>query len=385
MKGRKVQKKSTLPLPPHDRPVLWIHASSLGEFEQGIPIIRQMKKEKPEYFILITFFSPSGYKIQKNFSEADCVLYLPKDTVSEMSSFLDHFKPQMLVLVKYDFWPVMINETTKRGIQIYLVSAVFRTSQLFFQWYGKWYLSLLKSFTHIFVQDDESKSLLESQGIDNVSIAGDTRIDRVLELKKGNSEIPGIENFVGGSKIIVAGSSWQSEEKFLRNYIDEDNFGDIKIILAPHDVSLPHLGAIETQFGSSLIRYSQILSDPEKHNKQSVLLIDQIGLLSRLYRYADIAIVGGAFGSGLHNILEPAVFGLPIIFGPKYHKFIEASELIKTGAAFSVNSYPEFHDILNSIFSDQKHLFNASKACRAFVDNHKGATKLITSHLLENA
>ena len=372
-------------MPPPEKPVIWFHASSLGEFEQGLPLIQKWKEKKPGHFILLTFYSPSGYKLKKNYDGVDRVMYLPREITGEVRSFLDHFRPEIAVLIKYEIWPLLIKEMAQRNIPCYLISAVFRQDQLFFKWYGKWYLSILKNFTRIFVQDKKSLQLLNNKGLNNIQIAGDTRIDRVFELTGDNSEIEGIDLFAGDSKIIVAGSSWQKEELFLSRFLSEYPTGGVKVILAPHNISPSHLKEIEDLFGDSLVRYSQFLVEPDKRTDKKVLLIDRIGLLSRLYRYGHIAFIGGAFGAGLHNVLEPAVFNLPVIFGPKYHKFVEAVELVKVKAGFSVYSYPEFRTKLTELLEDSNTLSNAGKGCRLYVENHKGATDLIISHLLEKA
>ena len=382
-RGRKIQAKVAMDKPPPGKPVTWFHASSLGEFEQGLPLIEKWREKKPDHFILLTFYSPSGYRMRKNFEGVDRVMFLPRDTVAEVKSFLDHFNPGTAVFIKYDIWPVLIRETARRRISLYLVSAIFREEQLFFRWYGRWYLSLLKSFTGIFVQDENSSRLLKGKGLHNVILSGDTRIDRVLTLAADSSVPEGIDRFTDGQKVLVAGSSWPKEEHFLRRFLAENPDTKVKIIIAPHDISQSHLDAIGKMFGDALVCYSRILEKPESAQGKKVLLIDRIGLLSRLYRVGDIAFIGGAFGAGLHNILEPAVFELAIVFGPYYHKFVEAVELVKSEAGFSVSSYDEFERIITILIRDQNTLSNAGKGCRRYVENHKGATSLIISHLLE--
>ncbi len=383
VKGRNDQQKESFQKIPADQSVIWFHASSLGEFEQALPIIKEWKTKKPDDFILLTFYSPSGYKQIKNYSGIDRVMYLPRDITNEVRIFLDQFNPDRLLLIKYDIWPVLLKELANRKIPFYLVSAVFRPNQLFFKWYGHWYLSILKRFTGIFVQDQASAQLLKKNGVNQVMITGDTRIDRVADLASENYTIEGIDSFVGDNRIIRAGSSWQKEENFLNRFFSENKLPDVKLILAPHDVSSKHLTTIQKQFGSSLIFYSQLLTNPATGLNKKVLLIDRIGLLSKLYRYGQIAVIGGAFGAGLHNILEPAVFGIPIIFGPRFQKYIEAVELVRCKAGFSVKSYEEFQSILRLLLEDKNTLFNAGKGCRLYVDNSKGATSLIIRRLLE--
>lgn len=384
-RNRRIQKLELDKHNPGSRPVAWFHASSLGEFEQAVPLINSWKKSRPDHFILLTFYSSSGYKIRKNFQGADSVMYLPRDLVSEIRPFIDHFNPFVVILIKYEIWPVLLRELSYRKISTYLVSAVFKSDQLFFKWYGGFFLSLLNLFSEIFVQDKESEQLLKEKGIGNITIAGDTRIDQVIKLAEDDSHIEGIEKFVGDNKIIIAGSSWQKEEQFLHRFVTENNPPDVKIILAPHDISPGHLSSIEELFGNDLIKYDDLLNQSFTENDKKVLLINRIGLLSKLYRYGHIAFIGGAFGAGLHNVLEPAVYGLPVIFGPRYDFFIEAVELVNNKAGFSISSYSEFQAIIQKLINDDLALSNAGKGCRSFVNNNKGATDLIISRLLENA
>lgn len=364
--------------------VVWFHASSLGEYEQGLPVIEEWRARCPDDFILLTFYSPSGYKNYNDNPAIDQVEYLPKDLRSHIIPFLDHFQPGKAVFIKYDIWPVLMMELSKRNIPAYLITSVFRDKQAFFKWYGKWYLGILKLFSWISVQDKDSEDLLKNHGIENVNVTGDTRIDRVIKRADSVYPIEGIREFCGESRIIVAGSSWQEEEAFLYRFFREGLAGGYKLILCPHDVSGKHLNSIRIKFGSDLISYTDFILNSSNAKGKTVLLIDRIGLLASLYSYADIAIIGGAFGRGLHSILEPAAFGLPIIFGPSYHKFIEAVELVKSGGGFSVASYDEFSTVLSRLISDENTLLSAGKGCRKYIENNRGATALIISHLLEN-
>ena len=384
-RGRKTQGKIILDKIPEGRSVIWFHASSLGEYEQALPLIKRWKIEKPDNFILLTFFSPSGLNQLKDSTDVDRLMYIPRDISSEVCEFLDCFRPEQVIFVKNEIWPVLLKELVSREIPVFLVSSVFRKKQLFFKWYGSWYLSLLKLFTYIYVQDSSSGLLLENHGLNRVRVFGDTRIDRVVELAAEASAIEGIDQFTGESKIIIAGSSWPMEEKYLKRFFSENKLRGVKLILAPHDVSPKHLKAIKEQFGDILISYDKLLSEPTSAADKTVLLIDRIGLLSRLYSYGHIAVIGGAFGAGLHNVLEPAVFGLPVIFGPRFHKFIEAVALVSSNAGFSVNSYDDFNSILATFIKDKKTLSNAGRGCSQYVNNSKGATGLIISHLLEKA
>ena len=384
-KGRKNQKICRGQDIQIDQPVIWFHASSLGEFEQGKPVIRKWRLEKPGYFILLTFFSPSGYLIEKDNPEVDKVMYIPLERRRDIKFFLDSYHPRIAVFIKYEIWPIILDELYQRAIPSFLISSVFRKKQIFFKWYGSWYLSVLSKFSEIFVQDPSSYQLLISKGIRNVKIAGDSRIDRVLEIAEQNAEIEGIKEFAGDSRIIIAGSSWPTEEQYLNKFLRENSLERLKLIIAPHDVNNDHLKSINDLFGNNLINYSQLLDDFSLGEGKTVLLIDRVGILSKIYRYGHLAIVGGAFGAGLHNVLEPAVFGIPIVFGPRFTTFIEASELIEMQAAFSVKSYDEFRDKLLVLLNDENSLSSVSKGCREYVNKRKGASALIISHLLEKA
>jgi len=373
---------------PPDRSVVWFHAASLGEFEQGRPLIEEWKASRPDDFILLTFFSSSGYEIRKNYEFADYVCYLPFDFPAQIKRFIQIAHPNLLVLIKYEFWPNLLLNLRKQKVPVFLISAHFRPCQHFFKWYGSYFRRLLRVFTQIFVQNEESKSLLEGIGINRVQVAGDTRVDQVMAISDKNEVIEGIEEFTKESFVLIGGSSWEPEEemisKFLEGMVRSESKKDIKVILAPHDVSEEHLKSIQIRFGDQLIRYSKWMRISNNQAKFSVLLIDQVGLLSSLYKYADVAFIGGGFGSGLHNVLEPAAYGIPIIYGPKYGKFTEAVELLKRGGAFSVFSPSEFEEIIKKFMYDNKSLSNAGAASRRYVENSKGATALIISHLMEN-
>jgi 3-deoxy-D-manno-octulosonic-acid transferase len=276
-----------------------------------------------------------------------------------------------------------MNELSQRKIPSYLISSVFRKSQLFFRWYGAWYLDVLRKFNWISVQDQDSNRILGEFGIKNVSITGDTRIDRVIERSKQTIHIQGISEFLGNNQAIVAGSSWPQEEDLLLRFLKDGMDVNYKLILCPHDISEKHLDSIKNKFRPDIISYSELLIQGSQQRPERVLLIDRIGLLAGLYQYGRIAVIGGAFGKGLHNILEPAVFGLPVVFGPSYHKFVEAVDLVKFGGGFSVNTYETFRTVLRDLISDEDTLLRAGKGCRAYVEKNKGATALIISHLLE--
>jgi len=322
---------------------IWFHASSLGEFEQGRPLIEKIKAEHPEYKILLTFFSPSGYEVRKNYGGADVVCYLPFDTPYRVKKFLDLSKPVMAIFIKYEFWDNYLSELKRRNIPVYIVSAIFRKEQLFFKWYGGMYRKVLTYFTHIFVQDDASRELLSKYGVTNVSVFGDTRFDRVQDVYKNTKQIPMVELFVNNNRsdnqlTMVAGSSWQQDEEVYLNYFNEHP--ELKLIIAPHEIHKDHLMHIESMLKRPSIRLSEATEKDIKG--KSCLIVDSFGLLSSIYRYGDLAYIGGGFGAGIHNVLEAAVYGIPVIFGPKYQKFKEARDLLQVGGAFSITDEKTF-------------------------------------------
>jgi 3-deoxy-D-manno-octulosonic-acid transferase len=319
---------------------IWFHAASLGEFEQGRPVMEEIRSRYPQYKILLTFFSPSGYEVRKNYDGADVVCYLPFDTPYKVNKFLNLAHPAIAIFIKYEFWLNYLSELNRRGIPTYLISAIFRKEQIFFKWYGKWYLRALHYYDRLFVQDEASARLLAGYGITNVSVCGDTRFDRVREVQRQARLIPVIEEFAGNGRalILVAGSTWPQDEELLIPYFN--THPGMKLIIAPHEIHREHLMDIESQLKRPSIRLSET-------NEQSVLnkdclIIDSFGLLSSIYRYGDIAYIGGGFGKGIHNTLEAAVYGIPVLFGPKYHKFREAKELIAVGGGFSLAGEADF-------------------------------------------
>lgn len=366
---------------PSDKTVIWFHASSLGEFEQGRPIIDSWKSRYPDDFILLTFYSPSGYELKKDYKNADYICYLPFDKPIQIRKFIRIINPKVLILIKYEFWPNLLLRMKKLNIPVYLVSALFRPQQHFFKWYGCYFRRLLNVFSQIFVQNEVSRELLAGIGINDVQISGDTRIDRVNEVSERNESIPGLDEFTQDSFVLIGGSTWEPEEEMMSEFSSNNN---IKLILAPHNIQEEHLRSIEDRFEKRIIRYSNWINNRPFRSDFAVLLIDQIGLLSRLYKYADLAFIGGGFGRGLHNLIEPAAFGIPMIFGPNFKKFPEAMELQKYGGGFAISSYDEFAEITLKFLNDKFFLSNAGGASRRYVDNFKGATDLITSWLMEN-
>lgn len=348
---------------------VWFHAASLGEFEQGRPVIEQLKKEKPATKILLTFFSPSGYEVRKDYAGADIVSYLPLDTPYAAGAFVKLVKPTKAIFIKYEFWPNYLMALQSAKVPVYSISAIFRPTQIFFKWYGGWYLNLLKSFRHIFVQDQSSLELLGQHGISKISVAGDTRFDRVYDLCQQAKELPLIESFVQGKQVIVAGSTWPKDEEMLVRYLNLHP--DVKLILVPHEIHEAHILEISKLLDGRFVRYSEVAE--ANLAEASCLVVDTIGILSSIYRYANVAYIGGGFGVGIHNTLEAAVWSVPVVFGPNYHRFREARKLIAVGGAFSISNYTLLETQLNKLLKDT----SAGKMAGEYVKGNTGATRLI--------
>lgn len=354
---------------------LWIHCASLGEFEQGRPVIEELKRQFPEYKITLTFFSPSGYEIRKNYELADVVVYLPLDTKRNAKIFLEIVQPEKAFFVKYEFWYHFISELKNRHIPLYAFSAIFREDQQFFKptpW-GKWYRKMLFKFDHIFVQNEKSAELLESIGITNFTVSGDTRFDRVAAIAKSSKELPVVEKFKGNLPLVVAGSTWKPDEELLARFINQSS--GIKFIIAPHEVSATNINRLQQMLTKPTLLFSKLQN--QEADKVDVLIIDSIGILSSVYRYGNIAYIGGGFGVGIHNILEAATFGLPVIFGPNYKKFKEAVDLVSEGGAFTIQDYEALHRVLNRLSSQKNELEKASKTGRDYVGKNVGSTQII--------
>ncbi len=381
-------------------PIIWMHCSSLGEFEQGRPLLEMIKETHPSYKLMITFFSPSGYEIRKNYEGADYVFYLPADSRKNARRFVKIVKPALVLWVKYDYWYYYLSTFKQKNIPVLLISGLFRMDQPFFKWYGKLHRQMLESFRHLFVQTEASAQLLKSIGFENnVTIVGDTRFDRVLQLTKHFETILNIEEFCGNDPVIVAGSTWIEDEEELDHYAN--TYHQIKFIIAPHDVSEERLKEVEALF-KNCVRYSMLSREVMERNQKpealiqqqatasgfqtnNVLLIDNIGMLSRLYKYATICYIGGGFGyDGVHNVLEAAVYGKPVIFGPEYEKYIEAVELIEKGAAFSIESAVEIEQLINDMLGNREWLNECGKAAEDYVKTKAGATKAILSFIQVN-
>ncbi len=352
-------------------PIVWVHVASLGEFEQGRPIIEKIKAERPEYKILLTFFSPSGYEIRKNYQGADYIFYLPVDTQSNAREFLDIVKPQIAVFVKYEYWINLLTELKIRNIPTYIVSAIFRRDSIFFRSTGNMWREALKSFNTLFVQDENSKALLAELGHDNVIVAGDTRFDRVAQIAAAAKKIELIEQFKGDFRLFVAGSSWGPDEDLIVRLANENP--TIKFIVAPHEMEQTRMAKIEQTATGGAVRYTKIEGDIA--DKQ-ILILDTIGMLSSVYGYADFSYIGGGFGVGIHNTLEAATFGLPIAFGPNYHKFKEARDMIALGGATSVSNYEELSAWFAPLRDDEEHLKRVSQISKDYTTKNQGATDI---------
>ncbi|HEU4718533.1 MAG TPA: glycosyltransferase N-terminal domain-containing protein [Bacteroidia bacterium] len=364
-------------------PVAWFHCASLGEFEQGRPLIEAFRKENPGYFILLTFFSPSGFDVRKNYTGADFVCYLPLDTKKNARRFIASAKPSVAFFIKYEFWLNYLDELAQKNIPHFLVSAVFRNDQVFFRPWGRIFFRALQDYTWIFTQNADSDALLKNNRLANSSVAGDTRFDRVIEIASAEKDIPVAAAFSSNSNVIVAGSTWPQDEMLLLPCLAEDlRHGTWKLIIAPHELSEEHCAEIEKKLSDNgivpqkIVRFSMAGNDIAE---KQVLLIDNIGMLSSLYRYGKIAYIGGGFGAGIHNTLEAAVYGIPVLFGPNYEKFSEAKILLARGGGFSFSSAAEIKTRLDALMNDETARAAAGKNAGIFVQENKGATEKILS------
>lgn len=363
---------------------IWFHAASLGEFEQGRPLMERIRKDYPQYKILLTFYSPSGYEVRKNYEGADIICYMPVDTRLNAIRFLRLVRPVMAFFIKYEFWSNFLHILKHRNIPTYSVSSIFREDQVFFKWYGRNYAGVLKCFTRFFVQNEESKRLLEGIGITAVDVVGDTRFDRVLQIKEAAKQLPICEVFRTGVassqsadvphhdfKVFVAGSSWPPDENIFIPFFNEHK--DWRLLIAPHVIAEEHLKLILSLIkGKKVVRYTQ--TTPEEAAEADVLIIDCFGLLSSMYNYGDVAYIGGGFGVGIHNTLEAAVWNMPVIFGPNNKKFQEAQGLLKSGGGFEINTYEDFSGLMSSLMNDEAFLKQAGDKAGTFVAHLAGAT-----------
>jgi len=377
VKGRnKWFEKIAAKIKPGDR-IIWFHCASLGEFEQGRPVIEEIKRTMPDFKILLTFFSPSGYEIRKNYSYADCISYLPSDTQGNAEKFIDLVKPEFVIFVKYEFWNNYISELYREKIPLYLISGIFRPGQHFFRWYGSFFRDILRKFERIFVQDQRSFDLLKGIGIENVILAGDTRFDRVVKIAATAVDISKLEHFRENEKLFLAGSSWKQDEEIISEYINRSPLS-MKWVFAPHEIDKSNLERLEKLFKVKYVRFSEYT---EFSADARVLIIDNIGMLSSAYRYAYIAAIGGGFGKGIHNILEPACWGIPVVFGPRHENFKEAADLLSAGGAKSFLTFYDFKRILDLWLSDEKIYTISAEIASKYVKENAGATEIIIKEI----
>jgi 3-deoxy-D-manno-octulosonic-acid transferase len=379
VKGRKNwAQKISKRINPGDR-TIWMHCASLGEFEQGRPVIEAIKKVMPEFKIILTFFSPSGYEIRKNYEGADCISYLPSDTPANAARFISIVNPEKVIFVKYEFWNSYISELYRNNIPLYLISGIFRPDQHFFKWYGSFFRAMLNKFERIFVQDQKSLELLAAIGIEKVTLAGDTRFDRVVQMAGKAQKIDQLEKFRGNEKLFLAGSSWKQDEEIIAEYINLLP-QSMKWVFAPHEIDKGNIDRLEKLFKVKCVRFSEF---DENSIDARVLIMDNIGMLSSAYSYAYIAAIGGGFGKGIHNILEPACWGIPVVFGRNFEKFKEAVDLKKRGGAEAFSTAAEFKKTLDLWLSDEKHYKCCAEEASKYVKENTGATEIIIKELTQ--
>lgn len=358
---------------------IWFHAASLGEYEQGLPVIEAIKQHFPNHKIVLTFFSPSGYEVRKNNTIADVTVYLPLDTISNSKQFVQMVHPEMVFFIKYEFWPNYLRELKNQNINTYLISGIFRENQAFFKWYGGFYRKALHTFDYFFVQNEGSKTLLKSIGFTNVKVSGDTRFDRVVSILDRDNRLDFIEQFINNKTTIVIGSSWPKDEELLVNYINKSS-DDVKFIIAPHNIKAEQITNIKSQITKSSVLFS------EKSNIDlssfNVFIIDTIGILTKIYSYADIAYVGGGFGNpGVHNILEPATFGIPVVIGPNYSHFSEATALVNLEGCLTIKNQTQLNEAFDLLLQNEDERLEKGHICSTFVQMNKGATQTLISHI----
>ena len=360
---------------------IWIHAASLGEFEQGRPLIEKIREEQPDAKILLSFYSPSGYEVRKSYDKVDAVCYMPVDTPRRVKEFLDVVKPKMAIFVKYEFWGNFLEQLKERRVPTYIISSIFRESQSFFKPWGGMFRKMLHCFTHLYVQDEHSRKLLHGIGIDNVTVCGDTRLDRVLQIKAQAKQFPAIAQMVDGSKnVLVMGSSWEPDEDIVLPYFN--SHPEVKMIIAPHEFDEHRLQAMMSRITRPVARYTQL--EGKDPSMLDCIIIDCFGLLSSLYRYGTVAYVGGGFGSGIHNVPEAAVYGIPVLFGPRHEKFREAVELNACGGAFAISDAQQCTAVLDKLLSNDDALKTAGNAASHYITTHTGATMRIFNDLFND-
>lgn len=358
---------------------IWFHAASLGEYEQGVPVIEKIKTNYPSHKIVVSFFSPSGYEVRKNNTLADVTVYLPLDTKSNAQKFIETIHPEMVFFIKYEFWPNYLQELKNQNIKTYLISGIFRKNQFFFKWYGGFYRKALLSFDYFFVQNESSKHLMQSIGFSNVKISGDTRFDRVLAILNQNNDLEFISKFKNNQPTIVIGSSWPKDEALLLKYINNAP-ENIKFIIAPHNIKVDQIENLKKNLSKKTVLFSE--KDKKNVTDFSVFIIDTIGILTKIYSYADIAYVGGGFGNpGVHNILEPATFGIPIVIGPNYSHFAEATALVNLEGCISISNQSTLDETFNLLLNNEDIRHEKGHICSTFVQMNKGATSTIIDHI----
>jgi 3-deoxy-D-manno-octulosonic-acid transferase len=379
---------------------IWFHAASLGEYEQGLPVIEKIKEKYPNHKIVVTFFSPSGYEVRKNNTVADVTVYLPLDTKSNAKKFIELINPEMVFFIKYEYWPNYLKELKKRNIKTYLISGILRENQTFFKWYGGFYRNALKTFDYFFVQNESSKKLLQSIGFNNVKVSGDTRFDRVVSILERDNALDFIEEFKDNETTIVIGSSWPKDENLWIEYINNSS-ENVKFIIAPHNIKQEQIQELKNSIAKKTILFSEhneVRTSRDENNKNlhnirtsrdlslrefDVFIIDTIGILTKIYSYADIAYVGGGFGNpGIHNILEPATFGIPIVIGPNYSHFAEAIALVNLNGCLSIQNQTQLNETLNLLLQNEGERFEKGHICSTFIQMNKGATAIIMNHIL---
>ena len=364
---------------------IWFHAASLGEYEQGLPVMERMKSRFPNHLIVLTFFSPSGYEVRKNNSIADVTVYLPLDTQSNVEQFMKIVRPDMAFFIKYEYWPNYLNALQNREIPTYLISGIFREKQVFFKWYGGFYRKALEAFEHFFVQNSSSKELLLKLRKTNVTVSGDTRFDRVFAILNQNNQLDFIDKFKNNNLTVVVGSSWPKDETLLVNYINSSN--NVKFIIAPHNINKDQIADLKNQISKKTILFSSINFndlDASKLVEHDILIIDTIGILTKIYSCADIAYVGGGFGNpGVHNILEPATFGVPIIIGPNYSHFAEATALVKMNGCISITNQEELNETFDKLIQNSDVRVEKGHICSTFVEMNKNATEIIMNYIIQ--
>ena len=365
---------------------IWFHAASLGEYEQGLPVIEAIKQHYPNHKIVLTFFSPSGYEVRKKNTIADVTVYLPLDTISNAKQFVQMVHPEMVFFIKYEYWPNYLKELKKQNCKTYLISGIFREKQLFFKWYGGFYRKALHTFDYFFVQNESSKTLLKSIGFTNVKVSGDTRFDRVVSILERDNTLDFIEQFrdsstsLGKTKMVVIGSSWPKDEELLVNYINKSS-DDVKFIIAPHNIDKNQILNLKTQISKKMILFSE--KDNVDVSNYAVFIIDTIGILTKIYSYADIAYVGGGFGNpGVHNILEPATFGIPVVIGPNYSHFSEATALVNLEGCMTIHNQTQLNEAFDLLIQNEDERLEKGHICSTFVQMNKGATQTIMSHIV---